>query len=228
MKRNFLSTVLCGALIGSCCYLCADTTEGNPGGRPAWGQRGGMGFGGMMFNRISKEAEIQQKFPEEYAKAAKQLMEAEAKLQELAQKAKVELPVDNNHVFRQLKTKAPAEFAEIENKLKERETMREGFEKLRALAEKHNLKLSFGMGFGMRGGMRGNEAPANDDRPQMRRNDVAKINAVREKFPKEWAQVLELRKNNKPREARELTRQLILRLDAPAGKAAPPQAPAGK
>ena len=241
MKRNILSTVLCGALIGFSGYVFADTVEGNPGGgRPAWGQggmrggqrwggqggmRGGMGFGGMMLNRISKEAEIQQKFPEEYAKAAKQLIEAEAKLQELAQKAKVELPVDNNYVLRQLKTKAPAEFADIENKLKTRETAREGFEKLRALAEKHNLKLSFGMGFGMRGGMRGNDAPASDNSARMRRNDVAKINAVREKFPEEWAKVLELRRNNKPREARELTRQLILRLDA-SGKAAPPQKPA--
>ena len=262
MKRNFLSTVLCGALIGFSGYLSADTTEANARpGRPQWGQGGmrggqrwgggqggmrggqrwgggmrggqrwggGMGFGGMMLNRISKEGEIQQKFPEEYAKAAKQLIEAEAKLQELAQKAKVELPVDNNYVLRQLKTKAPAEFAQIENKLKNRETMREGFEALRALAEKHKLKLAFGMGRpGMgRPGMHGSEAPANDNRPQMRRNDVAKINAVREKFPKEWAQVLELRRSNKPREARELTRQLIMRLDAP-GNAAPPQAPAGK
>lgn len=262
MKRSLLSTVLCGALIGFSGYAFADTTEANPGGRPAWrqggqggmrggqrwgggqggmrgmrggqrwgggqggmrGMRGGMGFGGMMFNRISKEAEIQQKFPEEYAKAAKQLMEAEAKLQELAQKAKVELPVDNNYVYRQLKIKAPAEFAAIEEKLKSRETMREGFENLRKLAEQHKLKLSFGMG---RPGMRGPEAPRGDDRPQMRRNDVAKINAVREKFPQEWAKVLELRKNNKHREAREMTRQLILRLDAP-GKAAQPQKAAGK
>ena len=259
MKRSFLSTVLCGALIGFSGYVFADTTEANPGGgRPAWGQggrggmggmrgqgrwrgqggqgrwrgqggpgmRGGMGFGGMMFNRISKESEIQQKFPEEYAKAAKQLIEAESKLQELAQKAKVELPVDNNYVFRQLKAKAPAEFAEIENKLKQRETMREGFEKLRALAEKHKLKLSFGFGFGMRPGMRGPEAQQPGDRPRMRRNDVAKINAVRERYPAEWKKVLELRQQNKHGEARALTRELIQRLDAP-GKTAPQQ-PAGK
>ena len=198
---------------------------GGPGGQ-RWGGRGGMGAmgpggmgGGMRFGggsgmlgRLSKEGEIQKKFPEEYAKIAKQLIDAENALQELAKKAKVELPAENNNVLRQLKMKAPAEFADIENKLKERETMREGFEKLRALAEKHNLKLGF---FMMRGGMRGGEAPAEASRPQMRRNDVAKINAVREKFPAEWQKVLELRRSNKHREAGELTRELIQRLDNP-------------
>ena len=116
------------------------------------------------------------------------------------------------------------EFAEIENKLKQRETMREGFEKLRALAEKHKLKLSFG--FGMRPGMRGAEAQRPSDRSQMRRNDVAKINAVRERYPAEWKKVLELRQQNKHGEARALTRELIQRLETP-GKTAPQQ-PAGK
>ena len=186
------------------------------------GQRSGMGFGGMMFNRVNKEAEIQKKFPEEFAKAVKQLIEAENKLQELARNAKVELPADNNHVLRQLKMKAPAEFAEIENKLKERETMREGFDKLRALAEKHNLKLSFGMGMGARFGGPNAPEPPRERGPQGRRNDVAKINAVRERFPEEWKKVLELRKSN-PAEARKLTRELVQRLDAPQ-----PAAAAGK
>ena len=249
MKRNILSAILCGALVGFSSYAFADTTEaggnapawnrggrggmGGPGGQrwggrggmggQRWGGRGGMGGpgamgggmrfgGGGMLGRIGKEGEIQKKFPEEYAKIAKQLIDAENALQELAKKAKVELPAENNNVLRQLKMKAPAEFADIENKLKERETMREGFEKLRALAEKHNLKLGF---FMMRGGMRGGEAPAEAPRPQMRRNDVAKINAVREKFPAEWQKVLELRRSNKHREAGELTRELIQRLDNP-------------
>lgn len=192
------------------------------GQRWGGGMRGGMGFGGMMFNRVNKEAEIQKKFPEEFAKAVKQLIEAENKLQELAKKAKVELPADNNHVLRQLKMKAPAEFAEIETKLKERETMREGFDKLRALAEKHNLKLSFGMGMGARFGGPNAPEPPRDRAPQGRRNDVAKINAVRERFPEEWKKVLELRKSN-PAEARKLTRELVQRLDAPQ-----PAAAAGK
>jgi hypothetical protein len=197
---------------------------GQQGGQRWGGMRGGMGFGGMMLNRGNKEEEIRKKFPEEFAKAVKQLIEAENNLQELAKKAKVELPTDNNNVLRQLKMKAPAEFAEIENKLKERETMREGFEKLRALAEKNNLKLSFGMGMGARfgGGQRGPEAPRDGNQPRMRRNDVAKINAIRERFPKEWKQVLELRKTD-PRKARELTRELMQRLDAPQ-----PAAAAGK
>ena len=188
--------------------------RGGMGGQ-RWGggqRRGGMGFGGMILGRISKESDIQQKFPKEYAEIAKQLIDAENKLQELAKKAKVELPVDNNNVYRQLKTKAPAEFAEIESKLKVRETMREGFEKLRALAEKHNLKLAFGFGMGMRRG--GGEMQQSGQRPQMRRNEAARIRAVREKFPKEWEQVRKLQRDGKRREAEEMIRELMRRVEA--------------
>lgn len=242
MKRSFLSTILCSALVGFTGIAFADTTEGDSGA-PAWrqegqpgnrggrrwggqrggnrggqrwgGQRGGrrgMGFGGMMLNRIGKEAEIQQKFPKEYAELAKQLIDAENKLQELAKKAKVELPVDNNNIYRQLKIKAPAEFAEIETKLKSRETMREGFEKLRALAEKHNLKLAFGFGMGQRRG--GQSMQSGEQRPQMRRNDAAKIRVIREKFPKEWENVRKLQREGKRREAEEMIRELMRRVDA--------------
>ncbi len=189
------------------------------GGRGHFG--GGMSFGSRMLGRISKESELQQKFPKEYAELAKQLIDAENKLQELAKKAKIELPMDNNHVYRQLKAKAPAEFAEIEKKLNARETMRDGFNELRALAEKHNLKLAFGFGFGMGQRRPGGDMPQSDMRPQMRRNDAAKIRAVREKFPKEWEQVRNLRREGKVREAENLTRDLLKRLEAP--KAADPK-----
>lgn len=240
MKRSFLSTILCGALVGFSGMAFADTTE-NDSGAPAWRQGGprggqrngqrwggqrngmrggqrwggrggqrGMGFGGMILGRISKESEIQQKFPKEYAEIARQLIDAENKLQDLAKKAKVELPVDNNNVYRQLKTKAPAEFAEIETKLKSRETMREGFEKLRTLAEKHGLKLGFSMGMG---GRRDPGTPRNEGRPSMRRNDAAKVRAIREKFPREWEQVNNLRREGKRREAEDKIRELMQRLN---------------
>ena len=64
--------------------------------------------------------------------------------------------------------------------------------------------------------------PPRERGPQGRRNDVAKINAVRERFPEDWKKVLELRKSN-PAEARKLTRELVQRLDAPQ-----PAAAAGK
>ena len=181
-------------------------------GGPGGGMRGGMGFGGMMLGRISRESEIEKKFPKEYAEVAKQLIDAENKLQELAKKAKVELPSDNNNVYRQLKIKAPAEFAEIEKKLSSRETMRDGFTQLRALAEKHQLKLAFGFGMGQR---RGGEMQQNENRPQMRRNDAAKIRSIREKFPKDWEKYRELRREGKAREAEELVKELMRRLDAP-------------
>ena len=237
MKRSFFAAFLSGTLVVCAVSAFADTTEGantgNNGGQrwggprggmrggmrggqrwggPGGGMRGGMGFGGMMLGRISRESEIEKKFPKEYAEVAKQLIDAENKLQELAKKAKVELPSDNNNVYRQLKIKAPAEFAEIEKKLSSRETMRDGFTQLRALAEKHQLKLSFGFGMGQR---RGGEMRQSENRPQMRRNDAAKIRAIREKFPKDWEKYRELRREGKAREAEELVKELMRRLDAP-------------
>ena len=197
------------------------------GGRGQFGGgRGGFGggmmmAGGGMLGRITKENEIQQKFPKEYAEVVKQLIDAENKLQELAKQAKVELPTDNNHVYRQLKLKAPAEFAAIEKKLASRETMREAFGELRALAEKHNLKLSFGFGMGFR---RGGEAPQNASRPQMRQNDAAKVRQIREKFPKEWEQVRNLRREGKQRESDELLKELLRRVDAQRSQAQTPSA----
>ena len=253
MKRSIFSAVLCAALIGLTGTAFGDTTEGGAqaprwgqggqrGGGQRWGgprggmggqrwggprggMRGGMGFGGMILGRISKESEIQQKFPKEYAEIAKQLIDAENRLQALAQKAKVELPTDNNNVYRQLKTKAPAEFAEIEKKLSSRETMRDGFNALRALAEKHNLKLAFGFGMGQ---PRGGDMPRNPEaRPQMRRNDAAKIRAIREKFPKDWEKVRDLRREGKAKESEELVRELMRRLEAQKTQT-PAAAPAGK
>ena len=207
---------------------------GGPGGGMRGGQRwggsgggmrGGMGFGGMMLGRISRESEIEKKFPKEYAEVAKQLIDAENKLQELAKKAKVELPSDNNNVYRQLKIKAPAEFAEIEKKLNARETMRDGFTQLRALAEKHQLKLTFGFGMGQR---RGGEMRQPENRPQMRRNDAAKVRAIREKFPKDWEKYRDLRREGKNREAEELVRELMRRLNTPQPSKPAAEAQSGK
>ena len=246
MKRSLFTAFLSGALVVCSVSVFADTTEGGntgnnggqrwggPGGGmrggqrwggPGGGMRGGMGFGGMMLGRISRESEIEKKFPKEYAEVAKQLIDAENKLQELAKKAKVELPSDNNNVYRQLKIKAPAEFAEIEKKLNARETMRDGFTQLRALAEKHQLKLTFGFGMGQR---RGGEMRQPENRPQMRRNDAAKVRAIREKFPKDWEKYRDLRREGKNREAEELVRELMRRLNTPQPSKPAAEAQSGK
>jgi len=114
--------------------------------RGGWGgnRQGGFrqgGFGGMMLNRISKEAEIEAKYKEEYTAIAKQMIDAEKKLAELAKKANVELPSETNMVLRQLKMEYPAEFDAIRKKMQSRETMFEGMNDLQKLAEKENLKL---------------------------------------------------------------------------------------
>ncbi len=178
-----------------------------------------MGFGGMMYNRTLREGEIQAKFPKEYEAAAKQLIEAEAKLRELAKKAKVELPADMNSTFRELRLKDPAGFAEAEKLLKsqERDERRQGMEKMRTLAEKNGIKLpgpgmGGGMGFrrpggeGRDGGQRGGEGP------RMRDNNPARIRLVREKFPEEFKKVNELRQAGKKQEADELLRDLMRRV----------------
>ena len=52
----------------------------------------------------------------------------------------------------------------------------------------------------------------------MRRNEAAKIRAVREKFPKEWEKVRELQREGKKKEAEELIRQLMRDVDAAKAK----------
>ena len=183
------------------------------------GQRGGQrpNWAAMLYGRTLREGEIQAKFPKEYEAAARQMLEAEAKLRELARKAKVELPADNNSLCRELRFKDPAGFAEVEKLLKSPETSREGMEKMRALAEKNGIKLAGGMGGGMRrgggegrdGGQRGNEGP------RMRDNTARLIGTVREKFPEEYKKWNELRQAGKKQEADELMRDLMRRVAPP-------------
>ena len=194
------------------------------GQRGNWGDRGGQrgnwggpgGFGGMMFNRTLREGEVQAKFPKEYEAAAKQLIEAEAKLRELAKKAKVDLPADMNSTYRELRLKDPAGFAEIEKLLKSREwdERRQGMEKMRALAEKNGIKLP-GPNFRRPGGPGGDGRDGGSrggDGPRMRDNNTRQIRLVREKFPEEFKKVRELQQAGKKQEADELLRDLMRRV----------------
>ena len=188
--------------------------RGGPGGGRDF--RGGQrpNWAAVLYGRMLREGEIQAKFPKEYEAAAKQMLEAEAKLRELAKKAKVELPADNNSLYRELRFKDPAGFAEVEKLLKSPETSREGMEKMRALAEKNGIKLSGGMGGGMRrGGGEGRDGgPRGGEGPRMRDNTARLIGTVREKFPEEFKKVNELRQAGKKQEADELLRDLMRRV----------------
>jgi len=189
------------------------------GGRGGFRGGPGGGFGGMMYNRTLREGEIQAKFPKEYEAAAKQLIEAEAKLRELARKAKVELPADMNSTYRELRLKDPAGFAEVEKLLKsqDRDERRKGMEKMRALAEKNGIKLpgpamGGGMGFRRPGGEGRDGGNRGGDGPRMRDNNPRQIRLVREKFPEEFKKVNELRQAGKKQEADELLRDLMRRV----------------
>jgi len=193
---------------------------GGPGGGRDF--RGGQrpNWAAVLYGRMLREGEIQAKFPKEYEAAAKQMLEAEAKLRELAKKAKVELPADNNSLYRELRFKDPAGFAEVEKLLKSPETSREGMEKMRTLAEKNGVKLP-APGFrrpggpGGQGGFPGGDRDGGSrggDGPKMRDNNTRQIRLVREKFPDEFKKFRELQQAGKKQEADELLRDLMRRV----------------
>ena len=193
--------------------------RGGPGGGRDF--RGGQrpNWAAVLYGRMLREGEIQAKFPKEYEAAAKQMLEAEAKLRELAKKAKVELPADNNSLYRELRFKDPAGFAEVEKLLKsqDRDERRKGMEKMRALAEKNGIKLpgpgmGGGMGFRRPGGEGRDGGNRGGDGPRMRDNNPRQIRLVREKFPEEFKKVNELRQAGKKQEADELLRDLMRRV----------------
>ena len=183
-----------------------------PGGRQGgqW-RRGGMpgiGRGGSsMLQRFKAEKDIAAKYPEEFAKIEKQLFEAEQKLNELAQKAKVTLPGSIESKIRTLKHKQPQAFDE----LLKTEDPREAAGKLMKLAKENDVEL-FPAGM-MRGRRRdrGEEGQARPERNNMRR--PAKINfaKLRKLYPEEMAKIEALRESDPAAfraGVRELTKQM--------------------
>lgn len=219
MKRTAL---LAGAIVSTLTLfsaIAADDTPAAPNNseRGRRFRQGGEGRGMGMDRRDPRaeaEAKIKEKFPTEYAEIEKLRADADAKLKELAVKAGIELPKTYAEVIAEIKTKFPKEMAEFEE-LQKTDRMA-AFRKLRELAEKAGVSLPRpgGMGGPGMGGMGGPGAGREDaDQPPPRVNPMQQLRELRQKYPKEMAEIEELRKTD-PAAARVKMQQLAAKLEA--------------
>ncbi len=166
---------------------------------------------GMMFgprggnSRAAIEAQLKQKYPEEYAKIEMLRRETETALEELAKKAGLELPAAPKSIAEQLETlkeKYPAEYAKIEELRKT--DPRAAFRMTRELAEKAGITLEFGgPGFQRSPGSAENPAPG-----PARINPMQQMRRLKEKYPAEFAKIETLRRSD-PAAARAQLRALL-------------------
>lgn len=160
------------------------------------GQRGrrnapGFGRGGNMLQRFKAEQDIADKFPEEYAKIEKELMEAERKFNELAKKAKVTVPESFESKIRTLKHKQPKEFAEL---LKE-EDPRAAAGKLMKLAKDNDIEL-FPMNRRPKNMDKDAPAAVQKEKNNMRRSGRVDFAKLRKEYPEEMKELEALRKTD--------------------------------
>lgn len=179
---------------------------GEQGERGEWGRRGERGGRWNTQNlRFEAEQKLKEKFPAEFAEIQKLRDEAEKKLQELAQKANIELPAAPKSMqerMAELKAKYPAEFAEMD-KLRESDPAA-AFAKMRELLEKEGITRH-----------RDGAVPA---KPAPERQNTGKIlQELRKKYPEEMKAIQELRKKD-PKKAREKTQELLKKLEKESAK----------
>jgi hypothetical protein len=170
--------------------------SGQFGGRG--GQFGGRGqFGGMrmgqfsLLRRYTAEKQIAQKFPAEYAAADKEFLAAVAKIEALAAKAKVTLPISMELQIRKLRAKAPEEFEQLEELAQS--DPRAVFGKLRELSEKHNIPLWETRERSNQEHQRPATPPPTRKSPQQIMRELSR------KYPEEMKKIMALREEN-PRE----------------------------
>ena len=192
------------------------------GGREGFGNRGGFGggqggqFGGMMGNRQRREAEaqIKAKFPKEYAEIDKAQEQAEAKLQELAKKAEIKLPLTQEAMMKKMaavREKYKAEFEEIA-KLRETDPQA-ARERTQEIYKREGIEMPPMMNF-RRPDQRGRE---DGDRPQARRGNQMqdiqkKMKDMQNAYPEEMKKIQALRQEN-PQQFRSELRKLAERYD---------------
>ena len=154
--------------------------------------RGGMGGRGMQFNMLQRylaEKQIAGKFPAEYAAANKEFLAAVAKLEALAAKAKVTLPLSTEIQLRKLRAKAPEEFTKLEELSKS--NPRAVFGQLRELSEKHQIPLWESRERRQNNGPRP-PAPA----PTSRKSPQQIMRDLRKAYPEEMKEIMALREEN--------------------------------
>ena len=132
----------------------------------------------------------------------------ETALAALAAKAGVQLPTARDAAFRKLRKADPAAFDAIVEKMKT--SPREGFEEMRALAEKHGIQLFGNRQPGMNNpGQPGAPAAAPGNvNPGGRSFNRPNMSELRRKYPEKMKEYDNLRRND-PAKARELLLKII-------------------
>ena len=183
-----------------------------------FGPRGGMRNNArrMSMNplkRFEAEDQIKSKFAAEYAAAEKELLAAIEKIEALAAKAKVTLPVSTENQIRKLRAKDPAAFAKIRENAGS--NYFQSMSELAKLAQTHQIDLGIPQRIGRRSVPAARPAP-HRERPQdlMRR--------LNKQYPEEMKKILPLRESN-PQEFR---RQIMDLERRSREAAAPAPAPA--
>ena len=196
------------------------TDESRDGGRRFRPGRDGMERRGDP--RAEAEAQIKEKFPAEYAEIEKLRAEADAKLRELAKKAGIEIPKTFAEQMAEEPAYGPmlAELGDQFCRFAERVSIQlcccvdnAAFRKMRELAEKAGIALPFGRPGQGPGRMGGRGDVPGEDAPRMRANPMQQLRQLRQKFPKEMAEVEELRRTD-PAAARAKMQELIKQLEA--------------
>ena len=180
--------------------------EMNGGMRRRGGFGGGFFGGGSMLQRFKAEQEISRKFPKEYADAEKQLFEAEQKLKELAQKAKVTIPESVESKIRTLKHKQPEAFAKIASE----EDRRKAAADLMKLAKENDIELFPAMNR-MRPGS-GEPRTERVERPEGRRSGRVNFSKLRKLYPEEMKK-LESVKQSDPKAYTAGLRELVKKME---------------
>ena len=178
------------------------------------------GMGGMNFmgsERNKAEAQIQAKFPTEYAALEKERVALEEKFQALAKKAEVKLPLtydDQVAKIEKFRNEHSQELLEI-NELRRTDPVA-AMEKMKDLYTQAGIEIPFSGMIGRGGEMSRMKPDAENGKVAEngnRENPFAKISAeLKLAFPAEYANLEKLRREN-PREYRAEFQKLVKKLN---------------
>ena len=186
------------------------------GGHPGRGDR--QMRGGGPLETLILDAKLRKRFPEEFAAAVRELIAAEDKLNQLAERGGVKYPPNFISQLRRLRDRAPEKFAAIESKAATEP--REGLRELVELAREQGIELGMPTMRGRRGGRGGPEGRGGDftgEKPAPRKLSTPPLRKLREKFPEEMRRYESLRQED-PAAAAKLLRELAERLKNEKGK----------
>lgn len=206
MKK--LTTLLAAAGIISGCFVFAQDAKAAPQRRERGPRTERMRPSHRNDQRENVEAKLKEKYPKEFAEIDKLRNEAETKLQALAKKAGVQLPLNPETMRKkmtEIRAKYPKEFEEID-KLRKTDP-RAAREKMQEIYRKEGIE------FPAMPDRRHDRFGANPNQPSPRRgNPMEKLQQIRAAYPAEMKKLDELRRND-PGRYREEMRKLAERYE---------------